>query len=144
MLAGTYDSNQTQIAALLDRIKEDKPKTVGIVGLSFKSGTPDLRESPTVALLKTLASNKIKVIAYDEELNKIAAPANSGYDPIATLRKHLTPNLAMLVHKADVLVVHHQLSADHWDKVEFNGGTVIDLSNNMHLRRSDHYQGLYW
>lgn len=144
MLTGTYESNQTQIEALLSRINEVKPKTVGIVGLSFKSGTPDLRESPTVSLLNTLTENKIKVIAYDEELSKISPSTNSGYDPIAPLRKYLTPDLAALVHTADVLVVHHPLSAAQWDKVVFNGGTVIDLSNNVNLKRSEHYQGLYW
>jgi UDP-N-acetyl-D-mannosaminuronic acid dehydrogenase len=43
-----------------------KKKTVGVLGLSFKSETDDLRDSLSIKLLKQLKSRKIKTFQSDE------------------------------------------------------------------------------
>jgi GDP-mannose 6-dehydrogenase len=147
MLEGTYDSNAEQIQSLMDRVTESSPEVVGIVGLSFKKGTPDLRESPTLELLNRLVERGVKVVAYDEELAKVSqevSPNGKVIDPIGNLREHLTDDLDTVVHSSNVIVVHHSLADKTWDKVEYNGGRIIDMSNIGHLRQSDHYEGLYW
>jgi GDP-mannose 6-dehydrogenase len=148
MLGGTYESNKEQIDALMERVTESTPKVVGIVGLSFKVGTPDLRESPTLELLNRLKDQGIKVIAYDEELAKLEIETDEKHggelDPIADLRSHLTDDLDAMVHDANVLLVYHSLDKKRWEKVEYNGGRIIDMTNIGPLRRSDHYEGLYW
>ena len=148
MLDGAYQSNKEQIDALMERVTESTPDVVGIVGLSFKVGTPDLRESPTLELLNRLTDQGIKVIAYDEELAKLDGDDEEGQvveaDPIADLREHLTDDLGAMVHDANVLVVYHNLAKKTWDQVEYNGGRIIDMTNIKPLRRSDHYEGLYW
>jgi GDP-mannose 6-dehydrogenase len=131
----------------MDRVTESSPEVVGIVGLSFKKGTPDLRESPTLELLNRLVERGVKVVAYDEELAKVSqevSPNGKVIDPIGNLREHLTDDLDTVVHSSNVIVVHHSLADKTWDKVEYNGGRIIDMSNIGHLRQSDHYEGLYW
>lgn len=148
MLDGTYQSNLEQLEAILERVIESTPEVVGIVGLSFKVGTPDLRESPTLELLHRLKDQGIKVMAYDEELAKLRSASaelrEAELDPIVELRGHLTENLGAMVHDANVLVVYHNLGQKQWDEVEYNGGRVIDLTNIGQLRRSENYEGLYW
>lgn len=148
MLNGTYQSNKEQIDALMERVIESTPNVVGIVGLSFKVGTPDLRESPTLELLNRLRERGVTVIAYDEELAKLGSEPTDGdsvqADPIADLRSHLTHDLEAMVHEANVLVVYHDLAEKQWENVEYNGGRILDMTNIQPLRRSDHYEGLYW
>ena len=43
-----------------------RKKTVGVLGLSFKSGTDDIRDSLSIKLLKQLKSKKIKTLQSDE------------------------------------------------------------------------------
>ena len=47
-------SNRRQIQHALDRIVESGCRTIGMLGLSFKAGTDDLRESPLVILAEAL------------------------------------------------------------------------------------------
>ena len=106
-----------------------------------------MRESPTLELLNRLVERGVKVVAYDEELAKVSeevSPTGNVMDPLQELREHLTDDLDQVVHSSNVIVVHHSLADQTWDKVEYNGGRIIDMSNIGHLRQSEHYEGLYW
>jgi GDP-mannose 6-dehydrogenase len=50
MLASLLPSNRVQIELAVDAVLADGRRAVGMLGLSFKPGTDDLRESPMVAL----------------------------------------------------------------------------------------------
>src|SRR5256885_14248640 len=50
MLAGILPSNRQHIDGAIAKVLQTGCKTVGMIGLSFKSGTDDLRESPLVLL----------------------------------------------------------------------------------------------
>jgi GDP-mannose 6-dehydrogenase len=138
MLSGAYESNQAQIDALVERIMKSSPKVVGIVGLAFKEGTPDLRESPTVQLLQQLRRQNVDVVAYDEEL---ASVDESHLDGLAG---HLYRDLSRVVDEADVLVVYHGLSNTQWNDVDINNVSILDVTNVDFLRQFDTYEGLYW
>ena len=40
-------------------------KKIAILGLAFKEGTDDMRESPSIPIISTLLANKANIIAYD-------------------------------------------------------------------------------
>lgn len=42
-----------------------KGKRLAVLGLAFKGGTDDIRESPAIALVKMLAKEKCHIVAYD-------------------------------------------------------------------------------
>ncbi len=68
LLESILPSNRLQIEVVLSRVQELGAKNVGILGLSFKPGTDDLRESPILELVRELLSRDVNVMAFDPDL----------------------------------------------------------------------------
>ena len=70
LLAGVISANESQFDRIANRIAveakaaSEKP-VVAIWGLAFKSGTDDLRESPSLKIINRLISKNISIQAYD-------------------------------------------------------------------------------
>lgn len=70
LLAGVISANESQFDRIANRIAveakaaSEKP-IVAIWGLTFKSGTDDLRESPSLKIINRLISKNISIQAYD-------------------------------------------------------------------------------
>jgi GDP-mannose 6-dehydrogenase len=69
LLASVLPSNETQIAHALDIILRTKQRRIGMIGVSFKGGTDDLRESPLLELAERLIGKGMDVRIYDPEVN---------------------------------------------------------------------------
>jgi GDP-mannose 6-dehydrogenase len=69
MLSALLVSNDEQIARLVASVLAEKRKRIGILGLSFKSGTDDLRESPIVRVVETLLGKGCDIAIYDSNVN---------------------------------------------------------------------------
>jgi UDPglucose 6-dehydrogenase len=63
--------NQQQRLFFLDKIKDAlwiiKDKTIGILGLSFKPSTDDIRNAPSIDLIKALQAEGANIKAYDPQ-----------------------------------------------------------------------------
>jgi GDP-mannose 6-dehydrogenase len=68
LLESILPSNKMQIERAFEMIQQTDRKRVGILGLSFKAGTDDLRESPLIDLILTLTESGYNVLAYDPNL----------------------------------------------------------------------------
>jgi GDP-mannose 6-dehydrogenase len=58
-------SNDRHIEEAVERIAATGARTVGVLGLTFKAGTDDLRESPTLTLIERLEALGLRVVAHD-------------------------------------------------------------------------------
>ncbi len=62
---GVLEINRAQPARLVDLLGDVNGKRVAVLGLSFKAGTDDTRESPAFAVIAALRGRGAWVIAYD-------------------------------------------------------------------------------
>jgi GDP-mannose 6-dehydrogenase len=68
LLAAALPSNDAHFQRGLELIEEAGEEDVALLGLSFKSGTDDLRESPAVALAEELLRRGHRLSIYDEDV----------------------------------------------------------------------------
>jgi GDP-mannose 6-dehydrogenase len=65
LLSAILPSNEIQIRRALETVLGTGKRRVGVVGLAFKPGTDDLRESPMVALVEGLIGKGLDVRIFD-------------------------------------------------------------------------------
>ncbi len=68
LLSAVLESNQRQIQRGIALVEQTERKRIGVLGLSFKAGTDDVRESPSVPLVETLVGRGYQVRVYDEHV----------------------------------------------------------------------------
>ncbi len=69
ILEHTLASNDAHLESLLRLVARHETRRVGLLGLSFKAGTDDLRGSPMVALAETLLGRGYQLRIYDPQIN---------------------------------------------------------------------------
>jgi GDP-mannose 6-dehydrogenase len=68
MIGSVIRSNRGMIERAVDMIESYGEKRVGLLGLSFKAGTDDLRESPLVQLAETLLGKGYQLSIFDRNV----------------------------------------------------------------------------
>lgn len=101
-------SNEIQIRRAVRRIEMTGRRRVALLGLSFKRGTDDLRESPYVALAEILLGKGYELTIYDPGINLHSlVGANRAFieRAIPHIARLLTPTAEEAVARGDVAVV---------------------------------------
>ena len=69
MHAGIMQSNRVHIDHAIAKVLASGKRRVGMIGLSFKTGTDDLRESPLVLLAEHIVGKGLALQVYDPEVH---------------------------------------------------------------------------
>jgi GDP-mannose 6-dehydrogenase len=150
MLDAIARSNLNQIQRTIELITELGHRDVGILGLSFKVGTDDLRESPIVIMAETLLGKGFKLVIHDSEveLTRLTG-ANKRFleDKLPHINSLLATSLQDVVARSTTLVICKNAP----EYRELPGSLsphhhVVDLV--AAVKGSDiptaRYHGLYW
>lgn len=108
MMAGLMPSNDLHVDHALKTILARGTRKVGFLGLSFKSGTDDLRESPLLTLAEQLIGKGMELKIYDPEVNVARLiGANRAYleESIPHVSSLMCDSAAQVMEHADVVVV---------------------------------------
>ena len=150
VLEAILPSNELQMRRSFKMISQTGYKRVGILGISFKAGTDDLRESPMVELIEILLGKGYQVRVYDQNvsLSKLFG-ANKDYieKTIPHISSLMYSSIEEVLEGSDVIVVGNR-------SPEFvslprslrNGQIIVDLVrilDDQELTRHN-YQGICW
>jgi GDP-mannose 6-dehydrogenase len=150
VLEAILPSNELQIAHAYQLIRQTGCKKIGVLGLSFKEGTDDLRESPMVELIEHLVGKGYQVKVYDKNvsLSKLHG-ANRAYieHEIPHISQLLTESIEDVIEHSDVVVVGNKTEgySEIAEKLR-EDHKVIDLVRvkNGPYTSNGHYQGIGW
>ena len=141
-------SNEQQKAQAVRIIMGKGKRNIGILGLSFKAGTDDLRCSPIVDVVETLLGKGFSLSIYDKNV-KISELTGTNKDFIMAKIPHLqhfvSADLEEVVAKSDVLVVTNKEKefADLLSK--YPGKIIIDLVREWkQVDYEGYYEGIAW
>jgi GDP-mannose 6-dehydrogenase len=108
VLSAILPSNRLQIERAVRQVLDTGRKRVGLLGLSFKDGTDDLRESPMVLLAEQLLGKGLTLRIFDRHVSLARlVGANKAFidEQIAHISSLLVQTTAEVVDASDVIVV---------------------------------------
>jgi GDP-mannose 6-dehydrogenase len=144
------DSNRAQVERVVDLITSGGRRKVTVLGLSFKAGTDDLRESPLVVVAEALIGKGFDLRVYDNNIGLARlVGANKEYiqKEIPHISSLLVQDLSDAVAHGEVLLIGNA-SEEFSQLAKFNlsGKVVVDLVGIPGLAdaQSVKYKGVAW
>lgn len=142
-------SNRQHVERAVEMVLRTGKKRVGVLGLSFKAGTDDLRESPMVTLIETLIGKGLNLTVFDREV-ELARVFGANKEYIEREIPHISSLMRRRVEEvlecSDVVVVTKR--SDEYREALSNTAQrpiVIDLARVVEGAVSDErYHGIAW
>jgi len=130
----TNDDQPQKLISLLKKHLDIKGKKIGILGLSFKPDTDDIRESRAILVVLTLLEEGAQIVAYDP----MAMPAF----------KNLFPQISYANSSDEVLKSDAVMIITEWQEffnLDYTGKIVIDGRKvDKAGREAAIYEGICW
>jgi GDP-mannose 6-dehydrogenase len=149
LLESLMPSNAKHVDRGVEAVLRTGKRRIAMLGLSFKAGTDDLRESPQVQLIKRLLGEGCQVKVWDKDVS-LGRLAGSNRQYIEEVIPHigslLSADMAEVVHDSDVVVIGTKIEKADLAKLLAPGQIVIDLVNLDPARRPQaaSYEGICW
>ncbi len=150
LLDAVLVANAEQIARAERMIDASGVQRVGMVGISFKPGTDDLRESPLAELASRLIDKGLSLSVYDPFVNEAYAndmsAAGRGNDYNIDLKSRLVPTIEDLIASSDIVLVGNKYEETIGPlTAAMNDRKMIDLTRIAPQARTNGlYEGICW
>ena len=148
VIESIFQSNENQKKRAVQLIMAQGQRKVGVLGLSFKAGTDDLRCSPIVDVVESLLGKGFEIRIYDRNV-KVSELTGTNKDFIMAKIPHLqhfvTADLDDVCQNSDVLVVTNKEKDFEEVLKKYPGKIVIDLVRQWkEVDYSGKYEGISW
>ncbi len=151
LLESLMPSNAEHIDRAVEMVMGTGKKKIAQLGLSFKAGTDDLRESPQVQLIKRLMGEGLEVKIWDEDVS-LGRLAGSNRQYIEEVIPHigsvLSADLEGVLKTAEVVILgNRSATKDQLARYLRKDQIVIDLIHLDKTRRPEGaaaYEGICW
>lgn len=150
VLNAILDSNKRQTLKVVNKLIEYKGRTLGFLGLSFKGGTDDLRESPIVEVIEMMLGKGFNIKIFDRNVS-IAKLIGANKEYIEKEIPHISSLMCSsseeLINSSDVLIVGNYAEEfkDALENVN-QDQVVVDLVRivNSSADIKGEYYGICW
>ena len=151
VIEGILLSNIEHVERAVEVVLQTGKRRVGMLGLSFKAGTDDLRESPQVQLIKRLLGEGCQIRIWDRDVSMgrlVGSNRQFIEEVIPHIGSLLAGSLAEVVEEAEVVIIGTtSIDKEALATVLRPQQFVIDLVNLRKPRRPEGlplYQGMCW
>lgn len=136
-------SNDFQKELLLKNIIRFDKKKIGLLGLSFKAGTDDLRESPIVDVVERLIGKGYQVKIYDKniELSRLIGKNKSYIENKLPHLSTLTTGLDDVVDDSEIIIIANK--EDEFKQLVAPKENTV-LANEVYCRNNHRPQNHSW
>ncbi|MGE5101170.1 MAG: nucleotide sugar dehydrogenase [Deltaproteobacteria bacterium] len=147
--AAILPSNRGHMEHAIGKVMTTGKRRIGMIGLSFKTGTDDLRESPLVLLAEHFIGKGLQLLVYDPEvqLSRLLG-ANRRFieQHVPHLGSLLRPRIEDVLEQADVIVVglNDPSTIDALRRHVKREHIVVDLVRIPRPLPECQYAGLSW
>ena len=141
-------TNEIQIQRAIKMIYQYGNKKLGFLGLSFKEGTDDLRNSPAVSIIEALIGKGCNICIYDKNINlSLLTGTNKEYidSKIPHLSSLMLDDAKKVIDTSDVIIINTRekefipLLKNCSDKI------IIDMVRlDDSLLENSNYKGINW
>ena len=142
--------NEKQKEIALETILSFGKEKIGFVGLAFKSGTDDLRESPIIDVIERLLGKGFRVLVYDKCVNiSNLVGSNMEYmlKKIPFISKFLVSDIDKVLLESEVVVIVNNCEELLASIDRIAEKTIIYDLVNINVERmkiSHNYHGICW
>lgn len=141
-------SNELQKQIALDMIINKGKRKIGILGLSFKAGTDDLRCSPIVDVVESILGKGYEVKIYDKNV-KVSELTGTNKDfieaKIPHLQEFITDDINYVIENSDVLVITNKEKEFTNIIKDYQNKIILDLVRVWDdVDYSGYYEGIAW
>ena len=150
VLDAVLRSNDVHVQAAVAAVERQRKKKVGVLGLSFKAETDDLRESPIVRVVGTLVGKGYELLLHDNHVN-VARLVGANRDflerEIPYLERLFRTDAREVVQSSEVVVIANSHPAYREVATWLNGDqVVVDFVRLLEPRQvpGGRYVGLAW
>jgi GDP-mannose 6-dehydrogenase len=150
MLESLLRSNSEHVERAVEAVMRTKKKRIAQLGLSFKAGTDDLRESPQVQLVKRLLGEgyEVRVWDHDVSLGRLTG-SNRQYieEVIPHIGSLLSDDLDDVLQWGEVVIIGNKSASKEKLQRLRPDQIVIDLVNLDKAHRPEgipSYEGICW
>jgi GDP-mannose 6-dehydrogenase len=143
VLNAAVEANIYQLDRAYGMIKRAGAKKVGLLGLTFKSDTDDLRESPLVVLAERLMGTGYDLAIFDPN---VAAKDHGGRNFIPHLSRFMRNSSDEVVSESEAIIVGIKTDENREALAKVGKDVkIIDLVRiPIEVPEGVHYEGLVW
>lgn len=152
VLRAALDSNRRHVERAVELVLATGKRRIGVLGMAFKAGTDDLRESPVVTLIETLLGKGMDLSIYDHDVSRSRLlGANRDYieRQVPHIWSLVRSRLDDVLERSEVIVLGNR-SDEFRTAVQAapNASVVIDLvglvDGSTASSNGTRYEGICW
>jgi len=148
LIDSLMQSNDQQVQRAFDIIASYGKRKIALLGLAFKSGTDDLRESPLLELAEMLIGKGYDLKIFDRNVEYARKHGANGHfisEIIPHISSKLTNNLSDMIEYSDVIVIGN--GDELFETIVHNapeGKQILDLVGFMKQSSDGIVEGICW